>query len=232
MSLSSEEVRRAFREVALREYADVPPAEEIDHVFSPRFLSFMAKLIQEEKRGSWRLLSRQRRRVLVVAAILALSLLLVACTPTWREAVTQLIVTVYERLVDYSSNGDGREEIETIYGLDQVPEGFVLVSQTQHSSSFVETIYQNNQEKLLVLKQWAVSNLEGTVDNERGDTAVLTIGEEELSVLVYTTETLCTATWSYDGYVLKISSYVPLSHDELIILVLSLSPVDAAPPVE
>ena len=230
MSLSSEEVRRAFREVALREYADVPPAEEIDHVFSPRFLSFMAKLIQEEKRGSWRLLSRQRRRVLVVAAILVLSLLLVACTPTWREAVTQLIVTVYEQFANYRADDNGRKEIETIYGLDQVPEGFEFASQTQHGPHYVETFYQNSQEKELILEQHIPGGLWGSMDTENGDFAVVTYGDT--SALLYSSNSRSTATWSYDGYIFQISCFVPLSHDELITLVSSLSPVDAAPPSE
>lgn len=60
MAMSKAEVRRAFREVMAAEYADIPAAEEIDHVFSAGFLSAVACLVEEEKRGSWHLLSRQR----------------------------------------------------------------------------------------------------------------------------------------------------------------------------
>lgn len=226
MALTKAEVRDALRESILAEYADVPPAEEIDHVFSDRFLAFMAALIEEEKRGSWRLLSRKSRRVLVVAAILAVSMLLVACTPTWREAVSELIVSIYERFVDYGTNNiEGREEIETIYALDPVPEEFVLVSQTQHSSRFMETTYRDNQGKLLVLKQRATSNLEGTVDNELGNTVVVTMAGEEIPVLIYSAETLTTATWIHDGYFMTISHYGELNHREMEALLSTLSPV-------
>lgn len=45
MALTKEEVREAFREAMQKQYADVPPAEEIDHEFSPEFLLKMKNLM-------------------------------------------------------------------------------------------------------------------------------------------------------------------------------------------
>ena len=39
MSLTKAEVRAAFREVAVRSYAHIPPDEEIDHIFSESFFA-------------------------------------------------------------------------------------------------------------------------------------------------------------------------------------------------
>ena len=185
----------------MREYADVPPAEEIDHVFSERFLSSMAALIEEEKRGSWRLLSQQRRRALVVAAILAAALLLTACSPKLREAVTEFVVSVYERFVDYGTKTEIHDELETIYVLDPVPEGFEFVSQTQHNAYFVETIYMDKDENLLVLSQATSENLIGTIDNEHGE--MLIVGEDKLSVFIYSSDDLMLVSWIFDYQVLS-----------------------------
>ena len=121
MALSKAEVRNAFREVAMRELSTIPPKETIDHSFSKQFYEKMVSLIAEQKRGSWRLLSRQRRRALVVAAILVLSMLLVACTPTLRNAVSDFIVSVYERFVDYEKlQGIRADGLSFSYGREQV----------------------------------------------------------------------------------------------------------------
>ena len=221
MALSKKEVQNAFLEAILVDYVDVPPAEEIDLVFSDRFLAFMAALIEEEKRGSWRLLSRKSRRVLVVAAILAVSMLLVACTPTWREAVSELIVSIYERFVDYRADTDVREEIETIYVFDPVPEGFVFVSKTQHNPYFVETIYQDAGGTKLILAQTTGKDILGTIDNEHGTTMVLT--EKNLPILVYSSEHLSTAFWDCDGYYMFLSYFAELNNGEIERLISSIS---------
>ena len=103
MALSKAEVCRAFRQVMAQDYADIPEKDAIEHVFSPEFYAKMDALIAEQKRGSWRLLKQRVRRTLVVAVILTLSLLLVACTPRLRQAVAELAVTVYETFVDFVS---------------------------------------------------------------------------------------------------------------------------------
>lgn len=224
MSLTKAEVRAAFREAAMRSYAHIPPDEEIDHIFSEGFYRRMDALIEEVRRGSWRLLSRQRRRALVVAAILAAAMLLTACSPKLREAVTDFVVSVYERFVDYGAATNTHEKIETIYVLDPVPEGFKLVSQTQQTDYFVETVYQNEEGTLFVLSQATSKNLGGTTDNERGETFV--IGENNTSVLIYSSETFTTASWIFDGYYMKILYFGSIDSSQISLLITALSSME------
>lgn len=223
MALSKEDVRNAFREVALQEYADIPPADEINHVFSERFLSSMAALIEEEKRGSWRLLSQQRRRALVVAAILATAVLLTACTPKLREAVTEFVVSIYERFVDYGTKTDLREELETIYVLDPVPEGFEFVSQTQYSAYYVETIYFDSFGTKLKLSQATSENLGGTIDTEHGEMVV--VGEDNLSVFMYSSDELTLVSWILDGYYMKLWYLGHMDNSKITSLISTVAPL-------
>ena len=101
MAMTKAEVREAFREVMAADYADVPKREEIEHTFSPEFYARMDALIAEQKRVAWRMMPRQCKRVLVVAAILAATLMLVACSPVLRHAMARLAVTIYETFVDF-----------------------------------------------------------------------------------------------------------------------------------
>ena len=222
MAMSKAEVRRAFRTVMAADHADVPAAEEIRHVFSGRFLAAMEKLIAQEKRGSWHLLSRQRRR-LIVAAILAAALLLTACSPKVRQAVTELVVSFSTRVVEYS--GDTyRDEIETVYVLDPVPEGFAPVSQDQNSPHFVATHYEDGSGTALVLHQTASEHFFGFMDNEGGEVQI--IGEGEDRTLICLSEGLTTATWIYDGYHMRLSYFGPMDKEQILALTTALAPME------
>jgi len=223
MAMTKSEVRRAFRTAMAADFAHVPAADDVEHRFSPTFGEKMAALIAKERRGSWQLLSPRRRRALVVAAILAAALLLTACSPTLRQAVTELIVTFHERFVNYGATASPHETIETIYVLDPVPEGFEFVSQTQHSPYFVVTIYQDRQGTTLELWQATSQSLAGSVDNEQGKVLAT---EENTSVLIYDSETLTFTSWIFDGYYMKLSYFAPMDTDQILSLVASLAPME------
>lgn len=203
MALSKAEVRNAFREVAMRELSTIPPKETIDHSFSKQFYEKMVSLIAEQKRGSWRLLSRQRRRALVVAAILVLSMLLVACTPTLRNAVSDFVVSVYERFVDYAPDVELRPEIELAYGINPAPEGFELVSQRYVNNCFWEQVYQDKEKNNLIFTQQAGEYSGISIDNEHGESRSSIIDGK--TVNVYMTDTLCTMVWIQDAYCMTIT---------------------------
>ena len=227
MALSKAEVCRAFREVMAADYADVPAREEIDHVFSPEFYAKMAALIAEQKRGSWRLLSRQRRRALVVAAILAVSMLLVACTPKLREAVSELVVTVYETFVDFIAPAQADiapgTEIETIYGFNPVPDGFEMVSQEFVSPYRVETTYRNKT-SVIVINQASYNNVIGFADLENGNALSKTI--DGLQVFFSSTEDSCSAAWIHDGYYFDVCYFPQISQTDFENLIMLVNSTD------
>lgn len=201
MAMTKAEVREAFREVMAADYADVPKREEIEHTFSPEFYARMDALIAEQRRGTWRMMPRQCKRVLVVAAILAATLILVACSPVLRHAVEMLAVTIYETFVDITVDTDKSElrmEIETVYGLNPLPEGFEITSQEMQSPYRVKTHYQNKNKDKIVIIQSIPGAFLGTTDIEEGNSASKTI--KGIEVLFSATGDICTATMIYDGY--------------------------------
>lgn len=216
MAMTKAEVCRAFREVMAADYADVPAKEELDRTFSPEFYANMDALIAEQKRGSWRLLSCKSRRALVVAAILTASLLLVACTPKLREAVTELVVTVYETFVDFvvpeQTDATRRTEIETIYEFDPVPDGFEIVAQKQGNPYSVETTYTNNLGNDITLHQFASDGSINTIDRENSNTLSKTI--LGVDIWISSADDIQTAIFVYDGYRFTISYVGTLTQSE------------------
>lgn len=220
MALSKAEVCRAFRQVMAQDYADIPEKDAIEHVFSPEFYAKMDALIAEQKRGSWRLLKQRVRRTLVVAVILTLSLLLVACTPRLRQAVAELAVTVYETFVRFTSNADGgqpRVEIETAYEFDPAPEGFTLVSQTQSNPFCVETVYMDDAGDRIHLWQAISAGVHGTTDMENASSFAKVI--QGTNVWFSAADDLQTATFFYDGYRFAIRYMGEITQTELEALV-------------
>ena len=224
MALSKAEVRNAFREVAMRELSTIPPKETIDHSFSKQFYEKMVSLIAEQKRGSWRLLSRQRRRALVVAAILVLSMLLVACTPTLRNAVSDFIVSVYERFVDYEADVELRQKIETVYELGEVPSGFELMSQEKPTPYFATAVYESKQGTILQFSQQAGQSVLSFADNEHSEVIEESVDGKE--VVLYRAERLVSATWIQDGYYMTITYTGGFEEIEIDTLILSVCPIE------
>lgn len=226
MALSKAEVRRAFQEAMAADYADIPAKEDIDHVFSPAFYAKMDALIAEQKRGSWRLLSRQRRRVLVVAAILMSSMLLVACTPKLRETVAELAVTVYETFVRFTTDSDNsrlRKEIETVYEINPASEGIELISQ-ECFEHIVRTVYKDEAGNLIMLQQIAADTFGGSVDNEHGDVFTKVIQGED--VLFSVTDAIYSATWTIDGYGLELQYAGITTQNKFELLIASITPAN------
>lgn len=201
MAMTKAEVREAFREVMAADYADVPKREEIEHTFSPEFYARMDALIAEQKRGSWRMMPRQCKRVLVVAAILAATLMLVACSPVLRHAVARLAVTIYETFIDFTvdtTEGELKTEIETVYGLNPLPEGFEMVSQKWVNPYYLKTIYEDKGEAQIVLIQTAPKTAIATNDVEKTNSVPEII--EDIEMWLLSADELQTASMIYDGY--------------------------------
>jgi hypothetical protein len=227
MAMTKAEVRRAFREAMAADYADVPAKDALNHTFSPEFCAKMDALIAEQKRGSWRLLSRQTRRALVVAAILAASLLLVACTPRLREAGSEFVVTVYETFVRFTSDsadGQSRTEIETIYEFDPEPEGFEMVSREQGNPYSVETVYIDSSGNSIVLHQVVPTGSFGSTDSESANSSTKTILETD--VWFSSADDIQTATFFYDGYRLVIRYFGETTQTEFECIVESFLSTD------
>lgn len=227
MAMTKAEVREAFREVMAADYADVPKREEIDHIFSPEFYARMDALIAEQKRGAWRMMPRQCKRVLVVAAILAATLMLVACTPGLRQAVERLVVTIYETFVEFSidvTENGLRTEIETVYDIDLLPEGFEMVSQERSDPYRVKTLYKSRNNEKIVVIQTVSDNSIVRADSEKREFYSKTISEAE--ILFSTEGVIRTATAFSNGYFFTIRYIGKVDQRDFEIIVASLIGTD------
>lgn len=220
MSLSKEEVREAFRAAVVQ---DLLSAEE--HQFSEGFCRRMEALIAKERRGSWQTLSRRhRRRILVVAAMLSLTALLVSCAPM-REVTKELLYFIRPRYVDFVVETTERDSVEAMYVLDPVPEGYVMVSQELQTPYMALTHYENGEGARIVLQQFT-GTASGVMDNQQGDFRELEV--DGVKVLAYFSDNMTSAHWFCDGYGMMLTHFdVPPDESGLLALIASVSPPES-----
>lgn len=219
MSLSKSEVREAFRAAVMQ---DLLPAEE--HQFSEGFCRRMEALIAKERRGAWQTLSRRRRRILVLAAMLSLAALLGSCAPM-REFTKEILYFIRPGYVDFVVEDTERDGIEAIYVLDPVPEGYVMVSQEQLAVNMAETAYENGEGARIVL--WQLTGLSNGFMGGPQD-SVRELEVDGMQVLANFSDNKVSANWLYDGYYMRLAIFdVPLDESGLLALIASVSPPES-----
>lgn len=224
MSLSKAEIRRALRQACEAEFAAIAPEAEIDYTFSPAFCRRMDALIAEEKRGSWRLLSRTGRRIAIVAAVLVLALLLVACSPRLRSALAGLTVEAFDRFVSVKATSPQHRELETLYAPTYLPEGYTPESFEQSSPYVSVWCCRGADNEVLTFRQVASVVYEGHIQREDLDYYADTVDGTE--VFFALSETLSSAIWSYDGYRMQIICIGSIDRETLDEMIRSLRPVE------
>ena len=203
--MDKREVKRAFRAAMALEFAAVPATEDaVAYSFTQDFCRRMDALIAERKRGSWRLMRKRARRVLIAAILAVLLALLVACSPNLRMTIKGFTLSFLQRDIEYDLNTQLRDELAQLYRLDPPPDGFVLESQERLIANLWQVTYRNGQDKELVFTQSCTKYSSGTFVNT--DSEMLSVrqlaGQE---VLVWSPPNGFTLTWVQDGYMMRIS---------------------------
>lgn len=123
---------QALLDASLEEFADIPEEEDaIDIPISPGFAAKARKLIRNTQRKTWRYTNTTAKRIILVAAIVALLATTAMAVPVIREAVIRFFVhdegTHYEFTFDPETLSGAPQEIETVYMPTYIPEGYTEI---------------------------------------------------------------------------------------------------------
>ena len=121
----------AFKEINSEELDNLNIPKE-DFEFSEKYKKNMEKLLAKQRKPYWQYVNTAGKRavacILVFIMIFASSMSISA----FREPVVEFFVNVYERFVEIFCREDGTttspDEIETIYTLGYLPEGYEFES--------------------------------------------------------------------------------------------------------
>lgn len=200
--MTKSEFKQAFSEAVALDYVDIPEDEAmIDITFSNEFLSQMDRLISDQKKIIWNMMYAIRRNVAMIAIII-LGMFVTAC------GVTQIIYLLHEDIYnenveEIEQNGAVRE-IEYVYKIYELPEGFEKVSLSK-GIGFRESTYRNESGCKILFLQTTNAEFRYILSEEEviKETEVI----ENREVDIYKNNDLIGAIWVENGYYMEILYY-------------------------
>ena len=120
--------QQALVTAVLEEYKDIPQEDALQLSFSPAFEESMRPLVEPRRWAPAHGMSKTLRRVILIAVLLAALATTVLAVPSVREAVIKFFVTEsknrYHITFDPQQATDAPNEIETVYAVTYVPDGY------------------------------------------------------------------------------------------------------------
>ena len=212
MTYSKKDLAAAFEQV-LRER--VPDLSDVpDHVFSDRFEQRMQKLIRREAAHPWAVSHTAARNLLVAALIAVLLFALSMSVSGVRNAIYNFFTRHFDTYDELIFDDAGRTEIEHVYKITALPEGFYQVPGIESSTDVVAR-YENANGEVIRLSQWIPSAGTSVVDNEEGEISVIEIDGQVL--FYYYHENVSFVNWGKDGYAFSLECAIPNCSREKII---------------
>ena len=148
----------------------------------------------------------------IIAILVAAALILTSCGIIFRNQIREIFEEFYVKLT-YEANEESNKNIDEVYVLGYVPEGYVLEREKVESLRITYK-FVNETGDVLYFEQRALTNSEYYIDSESGYSKIEEI--EEFDVYYRFTDTLINYVWSNETYSMTIKSSVQLSNEEII----------------
>lgn len=205
MTFSKEDLSKAFEQALCErvpELGDIP-----DHVFSERFEKRMEKLLRREAAHPWAVSHTAARNLLVAALIAILLFALSLSVSGIRNAIYNFFTRHFDTYDEVVFDDTGRTEIEHVYEITSLPEGFVLEDSVS-DKVFVSRVYKKSENAYIVFSQMLPSmGRERSIDNERTKMKIIHL---ENQIFYYTfSDSIITLAWEKDGYEFWLEMLIP-----------------------
>lgn len=176
-----------------------PAENELDHIFSGRFLRKMKALLKYERRGSFGRFATRLGRVVaaVLVLVIMLNTVLVLSVEAYRERFFEIIQTVTERFTSFFVEVDDDAPVTEFVPIEPpyIPEGFEEIE--RFADDFViEIVYSNGDQEICYSQIKAGAGVT-YIDTEDAGTERVRIGAQE--VYVISEDNMITVYWACDG---------------------------------
>lgn len=149
-------IREAFEKLDAWEedQLDIDSTAEIH--YSEKYERYIARLLRAQKRPWWQYTNTAGKKVAVIALVILFAFGASMSVSAVRKPVVEFIVNVYERFVEiFFGEEDIAEapcEMDTIYTLGKVPEGYELVEMDCYKNA-VEYTWENGKDDFIRFSQ-------------------------------------------------------------------------------
>lgn len=200
---------------------EFPTDEEVADVkFSADFEQKMDSIVQRRKRPFLNIFNTTAKRVASVAAIFIVLVSVTFSVSAIREPFVEMIKTIFDNHVEIEFEGDTKDCITEIYGLNYIPDGFEPTKEMINLNT-VSREYINKDGVVLIYSQQATSNSTGAfIDNEHSTHHTITIDKMEIYIVV-SDWNITSAYWVENGYSFSIDYYSMMDDNEITTIIKS-----------
>lgn len=227
MAMSKAELQKAFREAASFEFAEIPRDDmQIQYEFSAAFEVKMERLLQKEKKFTWRLVNTAAKRAAVAIAV-CMVLILTACSvPAIREPIIEFIIETFDINIDYHFEDNAPDGITTEYHLSYVPSGFMEVD-TLQVAGYIEVDYKDENGNMIEFSQ-TNGDTTRTVDTEYVQSKTLDVNGREVHLHYYNDQKndLILALWIENSYYFEVLCVGIFDEQTVIEIVSNVKPIE------
>lgn len=214
MSMTKDELKKAFREAASYEFHDTPYDDSlIQYEFSPVFEQKMEKLIRQEHSLFWHFVNTTFKRI-AVCAVIFIMLFTTACSvDSIMEPLVHFLIEIYETFTEYSFEGEKSELITKEYQMTSIPKEFTQTNYFKEDVVIITT-YENPDGDMIRFSQSVTADTNLFIDSENSEIKIMDVSSRE--VHLYIQDGLISAIWVEDNYLLKVVCYGNFSEQNVI----------------
>ena len=131
------------------------PPEEMDVVFSKKYQKNIDRMLSGKQKSYPKFLNTSWKRVAASIVVVAMVFGGSMTVKAFREPVVEFFTNIYEKIVEIFFDDDdiakAPSEIETIYTLGYVPEGYEMESYfINKKKTMTETVFINNETEIFI----------------------------------------------------------------------------------
>ena len=209
-------LKDSLREVALRRAAEHARACPIGEASGSGGDSIIDGYLGCSRRIPW--------KGILIAAIVAISLLLTSCAAyVFREEIAGLWISLFDDHMHVEGAGDSEiTEIETVYLPTYIPEGHTLTID-EDCLAYVYRIWKTDQTKITYRQD--LLNGGSIVDSEDADYEVIELGGYTVHKLIK--DDVIQLIWRQEDYVIRLSTY-NLGYEETLKIFESIERIETS----
>lgn len=202
--MNREDIFAAMRKAATNEFAEIPAEKEIEYEFSEKFNLKMEKLLNKVEYNSKHILSRAKRNFVALTAAIIILLAGLLSVSAVRESLLEFLVNVQDTFAEFTFGGETTKQIDYVYSLSEIPEGFVLTEQRVDFDMCV-TRYENpSTNESISFRQIISDGTDTSVDRETGEYEKIWFGNTEVYLYKSNIENISFALWVQNGYYMEL----------------------------
>lgn len=179
------------------EFSTVPNENEIDHIFSDKYLKVKEKLLNKLGQSYWKYVNTVAKKAAIIILTIIIAFSSLMTVDSIRETIIDFVVNIYNTFAQIEANHiNSPATIETFYSIPFTPKAFY--KKYLNCNKLLSSIcWRNNQSENIILTQASPSR-SYKFNSEHGELREFIINDTPC--LTCKDNNLYYCYWEYDGY--------------------------------